>query len=134
MQNFSLNRRLKEDCTLLLEQQEVSFLLNQNAEVFWFILVPHTQETEFHQLAPVMQQNLLGQINRLSAFIQDSFNVDKLNVALIGNVVAQMHIHIIGRRSSDAYWPDVVWGKTYEKTYTAQQVDEIQQQLIAFLK
>ena len=134
MQKFSLNSRLQEDCTVLLERDEISFLLHQNAEVFWFILVPHTQETEFHELDLAMQQQLLGLINRLSAFIQSSFKVDKLNLAMIGNVVSQMHIHVIGRSLNDAYWPDVVWGRSFEKTYTAQQVDEIQQQLIAFLK
>ena len=134
MQNFSLNSRLKEDCTVLLERDEVSFLLHQNAEVFWFILVPHTQETEFYKLDLAIQQQLLGLMNRLSAFIQSSFKVDKLNLAMIGNVVSQMHIHVIGRSLNDAYWPDVVWGRSFEKTYTAQQVDEIQQQLIAFLK
>ena len=134
MQNFSLNSRLKEDCTVLLERDEVSFLLHQNAEVFWFILVPHTQETEFYKLDLAIQQQLLGLMNRLSAFIQSSFKVDKLNLAMIGNVVSQMHIHVIGRSLKDAYWPDVVWGRSFEKTYTAQQVDEIQQQLIAFLK
>ena len=134
MQNFSLNSRLQEDCTVLLERDEISFLLHQNAEVFWFILVPHTQEIEFHELDQAKQQQLLGLINRLSAFIQNSFNIDKLNIAMIGNVVSQMHIHVVGRSLNDAYWPDVVWGRSFEKTYTAQQVEEIQQQLIAFLK
>ena len=131
---FQLDDRLQKDCAVLLEQDGVSFLLHRNAEVKWFILVPHTDLIEFYQLDRSLQLKLIDQMNLLSAFIQQSWAVDKINVATIGNVVSQMHIHVIGRSINDAYWPDVVWGKPCEKLYENQQIAQIQQQLDAFIQ
>ena len=108
-------------------------LLHHNAEVLWLILVPHSEHTEFYQLSSAQQQRLLGEINRLSSCLQDEFGSDKINVATIGNVVSQLHIHVIGRRHDDAYWPDVVWGKPVTHTHDAASVADIKQRLLACL-
>lgn len=126
MAAFKLDPRLQADCFLLLEQEEISYLLHKNADVAWFILVPHVDEIEFTRLDSMWQQRLLAAINRLSGFIQSHFAVDKINVASIGNVVSQLHVHVIGRHKNDAYWPDVVWGKP-----TLQQREETDVQLLS---
>ena len=64
---------------------------------------------------------------------QAHFAIDKINVASIGNVVSQLHIHVIGRRRDDAYWPDVVWGRSFEKTRDASQTGLITEQFMAYL-
>jgi len=133
MMQFSIDKRLLQDCFLITESNGVSYLLHRNAEVVWFILVPQCDQTEFYQLASSLQQQLCSQINLLSGFIQSHFDIHKINVATIGNVVSQMHIHVIGRRQDDAYWPDVVWGKAFDKTYSDRQVSFISEQLIHFL-
>ena len=133
MSAFTLDPRLRDDCEVLHESSGISYLLHRNAEVSWFILVPHTEETEFYQLGVELQQQLCTEIKRVSEFIQGHFNVDKLNVASIGNVVAQMHLHVIGRRHDDAYWPGVVWGQPATCSYTDTQIDTIRAQLKAFL-
>lgn len=134
MQTFTLDDRLKADTYPLLEGDSFSVVLHRNAEVVWLIVVPHTALTEFYRLDSGMQQSLCQQLNRLSDFIQTHFEIDKINVASIGNVVSQMHIHVIGRRTDDAYWPDVVWGQGYEKTYEAAQVESIRSKLRSFYK
>lgn len=78
----------------------------------WLILVPDTDVTELYQLSPQRYQEIMSRVNALSRCIPASFPVDKLNVAAIGNVVEQMHIHVIGRRRNDYCWPQPVWGKT----------------------
>ena len=134
MKDFTLDSRLDNDCHLLAEADGFSFLLHRNAEVLWLILVPHTAEHEFYRLTPDLQSRACERISLLSRFLQSHFDIDKINVATIGNVVAQMHIHVIGRRHDDAYWPDLVWGRDFHKTYEKDQVGRIKQQLQAFLQ
>lgn len=133
MQEFTLDERLKADCHFLHKTDSYTVLLNKNAEVAWFILVPHVQQTEFYLLKPARQNHLCEEINLISVFIQSKFQIDKINVATIGNVVSQMHIHVIGRRKDDAYWPDVVWGKARTKNYEVEQVEAIRKNFSDYL-
>ena len=129
MDGFTLDPRLQSDCSLLLQDRDLSYLLHHNAEVTWFILVPHSEQTEFYRLPAQLQQRLLEQINRLSACLQADFASDKINLATIGNVVSQLHIHVIGRRRDDAYWPDAVWGRAFAKTHDKASVADIKTRL-----
>ncbi len=131
MNAFKLDPRLQQDCSLLWQDAELSLLLHHNAEVLWLILVPHSEQTEWYQLPPDLQQRLLGEINRLSLCLQDEFASDKINLATIGNVVSQLHIHVIGRRHDDAYWPDVVWGKPVSRLHDADSIADIRRRLLA---
>ena len=88
-----------------------------NSLFIWFILVPKTQIIEFHQLDRALQIRLLDEINALSVFIEDNFGIDKLNTAMIGNIVSQLHIHVIGRKQTDPCWPGVVWGTSHRQAY-----------------
>ncbi len=134
MTEFILDKRLLNDCHLITEDDNISYLLHRNAEVVWFILVPHTLQVEFYQLDKQSRERLYEEINQLSEFISSNFDIHKINIATIGNVVSQMHIHVIGRRTDDLYWPDVVWGKGFNKTYDQDQVSLISDLLVARLK
>jgi diadenosine tetraphosphate (Ap4A) HIT family hydrolase len=89
------------------------------------LLIPKVQLTEWFELEEVMQIRLNKLVNALSAFLKTELKVDKINVATIGNVVSQMHIHVVGRKQDDFCWPDVVWGKQQFKPYTDDQRNEI---------
>jgi diadenosine tetraphosphate (Ap4A) HIT family hydrolase len=132
MSEFTLDKRLQNDCRLMGELQDSLLLLMDNAHYPWFILVPKTRETEFYQLERESQSVLLDGINGLSDFIQSHFSVDKLNVATIGNVVSQLHIHVVGRYHSDPCWPGVVWGGEAKQSYTADAVTGMKVKLAAF--
>lgn len=134
MHMFHLDDRLHADCHRLHEAPSLTYLLHKNAEVAWFIIVPHVQQTEFFQLDAAAQKRLCDHINLVSTFIQAHFQTDKINVATIGNVVSQMHIHVIGRRKDDAYWPDVVWGKAGARSYGAAQLETVRASFDAFLR
>jgi diadenosine tetraphosphate (Ap4A) HIT family hydrolase len=122
---FKIDERLIADCNVLQEQDDISLLLHNNADVLWFILVPHTDVVEFYQLSIQQQHNLCLQINRVSELISRNFQFDKLNVATIGNVVSQMHVHIIARRTDDPYWPGVVWGQPVVHQHDASFIDRV---------
>ena len=117
--DFQLDSRLNSDCHILGELSSGELLLlHNNAAVVWFIVVPKTDKTELFELPSVEQQQLLTAINRLSAFLKEQQSCDKVNIATIGNIVSQLHIHIIGRNQSDPCWPGVVWGQPTTKTWS----------------
>ena len=129
MQIVELDSRLQKDSYILGTMSDSSLLLSRNAHFPWFILVPDTKETEFYKLDQEQQQLLLSQVNKLSAFIERRFAIDKLNIAAIGNIVSQMHIHIVGRHQKDPCWPGVVWGCDHFKAYAEGEVETIRDQL-----
>ena len=134
MTEFKLDQRLRNDCFILSESEQCVVLLMNNSLVPWFILVPKTDKTELYQLDQAMQSKILDMTNQLSKFISEEFKPDKLNVATIGNIVNQMHIHIIGRYKSDAYWPGVVWGGSEKTAYQPSEAERIKIQLKSILE
>ncbi len=122
MTKIQLDERLKNDTYLIKDFDESLLLLAKNAHFPWFILVPKTKEIEFHKLDESFQIRLLTLINKISFFIEDNNNVDKINIATIGNVVSQMHIHIVGRFKNDICWPNVVWGCKDFKSYKPEDI------------
>jgi diadenosine tetraphosphate (Ap4A) HIT family hydrolase len=133
MSQFQLDQRLSNDCHPLFEWEGIEYLLHRNAEVVWFILVPHTTVSELFLLDEVTKKRLYHQVDRLSEFVELHFEVDKINVASIGNVVAQLHVHVVGRRRDDIYWPNVIWGQPFNKGYEDEEVHSIRQSLVVFL-
>ena len=123
--SYELHDQLRKDCHVLGRLDAGYLLLLDNALVPWFILVPETDKTEFYQLDAELQQRVLDGINRVSVWVEENFEVDKLNVAMIGNKVPQMHIHIIGRRKDDYCWPGVVWASPEKKAYTEEQLEKV---------
>ena len=110
MDSFELDARLASDCLVLGEMDMSLVLLMNNSLLPWFILVPKTTETEMIDLPRSEQVRVLEEINLLSAFVKNHFAVSKLNIATIGNIVPQLHIHVVGRAPNDCCWPKVVWG------------------------
>lgn len=100
----------------------------------WFILVPDRENiTEIHQLSDTDQALLISESSILSRIISRQFNADRINIAALGNVVPQLHIHHIVRYKNDAAWPAPVWGKFPAKPYTdgaaKQLIDKLRQEL-----
>lgn len=125
MTPFVLDERLAHD-SLPLGESELSLLrLMDNALVPWLILVPRVDCRELYELAPADQTRLLAEINALSRCLTAEFAPDKLNVAAIGNLVPQLHIHLIARRRDDFCWPEVVWGRPEREPYTPAEVQRL---------
>ena len=100
----------------------------------WIILVPRISGLrDFHELPEENRQDLFNEIEILSRTLERIFDVDKLNVAALGNQVSQLHIHVIARSKSDCAWPGPVWstGKTlpYSKDVHAELVEQLRQSI-----
>ncbi|MDH5766381.1 MAG: HIT family protein [Gammaproteobacteria bacterium] len=129
MTEFLIDETLKNDCHMLGRIQNCYLMLMDNTELPWFILVPVTTETEYYRLSDIEQLEINNAINWISEFLVREYRPDKINVASIGNVVKQMHIHVVGRFETDYCWPGVVWGVEVNSPYYSEQVDEIRKRI-----
>ncbi|ORT66057.1 HIT family protein [Pseudomonas mosselii] len=131
---FTLDSRLQEDSLVLGDLPLCRLLLSKDANYPWFILVPRRADiTEVFELEGSDQQQLWVETTALAEALKDAFAADKMNVAALGNVVSQLHMHVIVRRQGDAAWPAPVWGKVPAIGYTQEQIDGIRQQVRALL-
>lgn len=97
----------------------------KNSGLPWFILVPDTFLTDVLDLDATELQAVLTDCAAISDFIKNTLGYHKVNFAGLGNLVPQMHLHIIGRAEGDACWPQPVWGRLPEAgDYSPALVDE----------
>ena len=110
MERDQIHRQLLADCHLLGSLAASTVLLNRNAALPWFILVPDTRLNDILDLPEHHRDVVMADCAAVSAFIKQVLGFAKVNFAGLGNVVAQMHLHIIGRSEDDPCWPQPVWG------------------------
>lgn len=131
---FELHPQLEKDCNVLGEFELCLLLLLDDANYPWFILVPQREGiTEIHRLSTCDQQLLLQESVLLSHCLEQLFQPDKLNIAALGNIVPQLHVHHIARFKTDACWPAPVWGAVDAVPYERQTSSSIQKQIISWL-
>jgi len=127
---FELDSRLLNDCEVLGKFKLCHVLLMRDANYPWCVLVPDCKnKTEIFDLDIADQNQLQLESTALLRFLNDEFNADKMNVAALGNVVSQLHVHHIVRYQKDIAWPKPVWGVFPAKVYS----DEVLNKLITRL-
>ncbi len=115
---FELDHRLREDTSVIGDLHLSRVLLHRDANYPWCILVPRRKGIrEIFELKEIEQMTLLDESRALAAVMTALFQPDKLNVAALGNVVSQLHVHLIARFEDDPAWPAPVWGATAAKAY-----------------
>jgi len=131
---FSINKRIADGGHNLGTLGNCHVFLKDNSIFPWFILVPIVDEsiTELHQMPPQDFASACFAIRQLSSFIEHHFHPDKINVGAIGNIVRQMHLHVIARFESDSAWPGVVWSHSKKIPYTQEQINKIKTSFDAF--
>lgn len=131
---FELDQRLANDCILMGHFGLSELLLMNDANYPWFILVPRRPDvTEIYHLSQPDQQQLLFESSMLASNLADIFDADKMNVAALGNVVAQLHLHHVVRHQGDPAWPAPVWGKLPAKPYTDEQIQHLRERVNTML-
>ncbi len=131
---IELHPQLKKDCIVLGEFTLCSLLLLNDSNYPWFILLPNRADTsEIHQLSTEDQQQLIVESTFFSLALEQIFQPDKLNIAVLGNVVPQLHLHHIARFTDDSCWPAPVWGAVTPVSYKPEQVINIKNQLFNWL-
>ncbi len=129
-----LDPRLAAD-TIAVGRFDLCLLrLMNDARWPWFILVPDRAAIrEIHELAEQDQQQLMRESSRLAQGLARAFRPDKLNIAALGNIVPQLHVHHIVRHRGDPAWPAPVWGRLPAQPYAAAERREVIAKLAAAL-
>ncbi len=118
MTGFVLNERLEADTHLVSELEVCSLRLMDDARWPWLILVPRLSNiAEWHDLSKGQRMMVDDEVARTGKALQALSNCEKLNIANIGNMVRQMHIHVIARNEGDDNWPGPVWGFGQREPY-----------------
>jgi carboxymethylenebutenolidase len=122
-EEFHLHPRLQEDAIEVGDLPLCRLLLMNDARYPWVILVPRrTGAREIIDLDAADRSQLMDEIAAVSTAVRDMFEAEKLNVAALGNVVAQLHVHVVARYASDGAWPAPVWGVGTAEPYKTGQV------------
>jgi len=126
MNHFAIHSQLLADCHRLGQLGLCHVLLHKNASVPWFILVPEVESEDLLGLPREQRNAALAEAVLVARFITHDLGWAKINFAAIGNVVPQLHLHIVGRKPGDACWPAPVWGNLAGGSeYSAARVGEI---------
>ncbi|HYH21166.1 MAG TPA: HIT family protein [Azospirillum sp.] len=132
---FQLHERLAADTTLVCTFDLCRVLLMNNRVWPWLILVPaRAGVVEIHHLDAADRVRLIEEIARASAVLEDLFRPDKINVGALGNIVPQLHVHVIARGKGDPAWPGPVWGSGFAEPYGVDErdglVDKLRRRLL----
>jgi diadenosine tetraphosphate (Ap4A) HIT family hydrolase len=117
---FELDPRLKDDTQHVQSLSLCDVLLMNDARFAWLVLVPRrAQLSEIADLSLDAQTMLWREVHIASQALRDVAPCDKLNIGALGNIVRQLHVHIVARREGDAAWPGPVWGSGKAEPYAA---------------
>lgn len=121
-----LHPQLLKDCSILGHFSLCHLLLMRDANYPWFILVPDREGiSEIYQLSDDDQSQLMLESSYLAEFLMKTFDGDKMNIAALGNIVPQLHLHHVVRYHDDAAWPSPVWGALPAKAYTEESLNDV---------
>ena len=131
---FILDDRLVKDTIHLLELPLCRFLLMNDRRYPWLILVPRFGDlSEIHDLSDKDQSTLISEISTATRALEKLFQPKKINVAALGNMVSQLHIHVIARFEEDEAWPNPVWGIGKSESYSRNEAKRLVNQLTTTL-
>jgi diadenosine tetraphosphate (Ap4A) HIT family hydrolase len=119
MNKFQLDSRLEADAAFVADWPLSRLLLMDDARYPWLVLVPRRGElSEIYDLGHAERMVLIEEIARAAKGLKALTGAAKINVGALGNVVPQLHVHIVARNPGDAAWPGPVWGEGQAVTYT----------------
>lgn len=132
--DFELDSRLAADSVLVADGPLSQIRLMNDDRFPWVVLVPRVPgASEWIDLDGGQQRLLLAEINQISQHLKQKPGVTKLNIGALGNIVPQLHIHLIGRHEGDAAWPGPVWGsgqaRRFDPAVLAERVEIWRQRL-----
>ena len=125
--SFSIHPRLSAGSFEIGIVNRCHVRLKNNACFPWILIIPEVEEgiEDLHQLDPERFDEVMALVRSVSVFMETYFKPEKLNVACIGNMVRQMHIHVVARSESDAAWPGTVWASDAKEPWAEEDAGKI---------
>jgi diadenosine tetraphosphate (Ap4A) HIT family hydrolase len=122
--DFILDPRLAADSVFIADGPLSQVRLMDDARFPWLVLVPRVADvSEWLELDGAQQRLLLAEINQAGNLIRTEPGTEKLNIGALGNIVRQLHVHLVGRHAGDAAWPGSVWGSGAAQRYPQASLD-----------
>jgi diadenosine tetraphosphate (Ap4A) HIT family hydrolase len=131
---FDLDGRLEADSIFIADGPLSQFRLMNDARYPWLALVPRVRASEWIDLPEQQQQLLLSEVNIAGEILRAHFICEKINIGALGNIVRQLHVHVIARTSRDEAWPGPVWGCGQAKAYSYTELEILIEKLRIELK
>ncbi len=124
--SWSLHPQLEQDTETIGDLPLSRLLVSNDANYPWLLLVPRRPSaSEIIDLDAADQQQLMAEIAVVSAALKAITACDRLNVAAIGNMVPQLHVHIVARRRDDSAWPKAIWGAVAPRAWDAAEREQL---------
>jgi diadenosine tetraphosphate (Ap4A) HIT family hydrolase len=124
MTDFTLHPRLAADSHYVADLPLCQVRLNNDARYSWLVLIPRRDDIrEVYELSADDQATMWQEATEVGRRLMAHHEGDKLNLATLGNQVAQLHLHVIVRHQGDAAWPGPVWGQGTPQPYDAATLD-----------
>lgn len=133
-EGFELHPQLTQDCEIVGDTALCRVLLSKDSRFPWIILVPRQPDLrELHDLDAPDRIALTEEIAHIARAMQGEWQADKTNVAALGNMVPQLHVHIVMRFTTDAAWPGPIWGVGTAAPYDADALSQTMTRIRACL-
>lgn len=132
---FTLHPSLAEETVQISEWMLNRVYLMNERRYLWIVLVPALPGLkELHNVPPLKQGYLVAEIARTTERLQSEFNISHFNVGMLGNIVPQLHIHVVARREGDPAWPGPVWGHSPRQPYAEEKLKSVCDRLKSVLR
>lgn len=112
-----IHPQIAQDSILVWKSEDIIVRLMNDQRFPWLLVIPTYDVVEFHDVLWPKAQALTKFLHQLSSNMKQEFKADKMNLATLGNVVPQLHFHVIARYRTDAAWPKPVWGQGTAEPY-----------------
>ncbi|KTD33748.1 diadenosine tetraphosphate (Ap4A) hydrolase-like HIT family hydrolase [Legionella nautarum] len=120
---FTTDNRIETNSVWLTDWELSRVYFKNEANFPWIILVPREENVqEIYQLSPTQRQILIEEIAVISQIMQDYFQPEKLNVGALGNIVSQLHIHVVARYKKDSAWPHSIWQPSLPASFYREEI------------
>ncbi len=131
---FSIDPQLLNDSVKIADLELSTVILKNDKSNPWFMLVPRRPNLiELVDLTPEMQGMLMEEISLVSEFLKEYYRPYKINVASLGNVVRQLHIHIIARFQDDRAWPNPIWNTEALSKFEEFEIENLKSNFLEFI-
>jgi len=135
MKNFTIDPELEKNSYFITDLELSKVYIKNDKENPWFVLIPKKMHaTELVDLTHEEQCILMEEITMVSEFLKNFYKPSKLNVGALGNMVRQLHIHVIARYENDRAWPQALWGTTPSQIFEEVELENIRSNFQDFIE
>lgn len=135
MSLFKVDPELETNSYFIADMELSKLYLKNDKENPWFVLIPRKSEVfELVDLTHEQQCMLMEEVTIVSEFLKSHYRPFKINIGALGNIVRQLHIHVLARYENDRAWPQALWGTVPKEIFEQVEIDNIKSNFLEFIE